>query len=223
MYQIYYSRNIVFDIWVPSEFDCDTVFMLPAWKVRRGHLVFGSSVRPSVCPSVRPSVCLSVRLSVRNPVPLINKVQYLKFGWSYSNQTWTVCSSKGFSHFTDIPFPRGVGRGQNLGLRDFAIFGFCCHRGHPCFTNTCLVCFFFEIAHHPAPSAGQQYASSTSSPEPLEGIWLNLVGMKYSWSPTSCCCLPARSTKSWIQGLANVCRRGGPPLINFFRTEGFSN
>ena len=40
------------------------LFMSPAWKVRRGHLVFGSSVRPSVCPSVRlfvrPSVCPSV-------------------------------------------------------------------------------------------------------------------------------------------------------------------
>ena len=35
------------------------IFMPPAWKVRRGHLVFGSSVRLSVrlsvCPSVIPS------------------------------------------------------------------------------------------------------------------------------------------------------------------------
>ena len=31
-------------------------FMPPAWKVRRGHLVIGSSVRPSVCPSVIPSI-----------------------------------------------------------------------------------------------------------------------------------------------------------------------
>ena len=68
-----------------------------------------------VCPSVRPSVCPSVR----NSVPLINKVQYLKFGWSYSNQTWTVSSSKGCSHFTDITCPWGLGQGQNLGLRDF--------------------------------------------------------------------------------------------------------
>ena len=28
-----------------------------------------------------------VLLSVRNFVPLTNKVQYLRFGWSYSNQT----------------------------------------------------------------------------------------------------------------------------------------
>ena len=39
--------------------DCFVIFMPPAWKVRRGHLVFGLSVRlsvrPSVCPSVIPS------------------------------------------------------------------------------------------------------------------------------------------------------------------------
>ena len=85
--------------------------MPPAWKVRRGHLVIGSSVRPSVCPSVCPSV--------RNSVPLTIKVQYLKFGWWYSNQTWTVSSSKGCSHFTDITRPWGVGQGQNVGLRNF--------------------------------------------------------------------------------------------------------
>ena len=60
-------------------------------------------VRPSVRPFVRPSV----RLSVRNSVPLLNKVQYLKFGWLYSNQTWTVSTSKGCSHFTDITCPWG--------------------------------------------------------------------------------------------------------------------
>ena len=35
--------------------------------------------------------------------------------------------------------PLGVGWGQNVGLRDFAIFWLCCRPGHPCFTNTCLV------------------------------------------------------------------------------------
>ena len=40
-----------------------------AWKVRRWHLVIGSSVCLFVCPSV----C--------NSVPLTNKVQYVKFGW----------------------------------------------------------------------------------------------------------------------------------------------
>ena len=68
-------------------------FMPPAWKVRRGHLVFESSV------------FLSVHLSVRNFV--LYKVQYLKFGWSYSNQTWTVSSWKGCLHFTGIPCPWG--------------------------------------------------------------------------------------------------------------------
>ena len=58
---------------------------------------------------VHPSVCLSVHLSVRNSVRLTNKLQYLKFGWSYSNQTWTVSSSIGSSHFTDIPYPWGWG------------------------------------------------------------------------------------------------------------------
>ena len=102
-----------------------------AWKVRRGHLVIRSSVRPSVCPSI----CLSVR----NSVPLTNKVQYLKFGWWYSNQTWTVASSMGSSHFTDITCPWGWGGVKMLDLEIFAIFWLCCRRGHPCFTNTCLV------------------------------------------------------------------------------------
>ena len=116
-------------------------------------------VRPSVwsvCPSVRLSVCPPVR----NSVPLKFKVQYLKFGWSYSNQTWTVSSSKGCSHITFslcqhvggnlcldyMPFnyervvveviywhhmPLGVGPGQNLEL--------CCRCLHPCLTNTCPV------------------------------------------------------------------------------------
>ena len=78
-----------------------TLFMPPACKVRQGHLVIGSSV----CPSV----CLSVRLFVCNSVPLSNKVQYLKFGWWYSNQTWTVSPSMDCSHFSDIPFPWGWG------------------------------------------------------------------------------------------------------------------
>ena len=87
--------------------DPGTLFMPPAWKVLRGHLEFGSSVHPSVCPFVR------------NSVPLINKVQYLKFGWSYSNQTYTLSSSKGCSHFTDITCPWGWGGVKNVGLRDF--------------------------------------------------------------------------------------------------------
>ena len=68
------------------------------------------------------SVRLSVRLFVRNSVPCTNKVKYLKFGWWFSDQTGTVGLSMGSSHFTDIPHPYptslGVGRGQNVGLRE---------------------------------------------------------------------------------------------------------
>ena len=99
------------------------VFMSPAWKVRRGHLAIGSSV------------CPSVRLSVRNSVPLTNKVQYLKFGWWYSNQTWIVSVSMGFSHFTDITCPGWAGSKCRT-YSFFAIFWLCCRRGHPCFKNT---------------------------------------------------------------------------------------
>ena len=73
-------------------------FVMPrARKVRRVHLVIGSSV------------CPTVRLSVRYSVPLTNNMQYLKFGWWYSNQTWTVTPSIGSSHFNDITRPWGWG------------------------------------------------------------------------------------------------------------------
>ena len=99
------------------------IFMPPAWKVRWGHLVIGSSV------------CLSVP----NSLPLTNKVQYFKFGWWCSNQTWTVVSSMDSSHFTDITFPWGSGGVKMFDLEIFAIFWLCCHRGNLCFINTCLV------------------------------------------------------------------------------------
>ena len=83
------------------------IFMPPAWRVCGGHLV------------IRSSVCLSVCLSVRNSIALTNKVQYLKFGWWYSNQTLIVSSSMGSSHFTDITCPWGWGGVKMLGLRDF--------------------------------------------------------------------------------------------------------
>ena len=71
---------------------------------------------------VRLSVCLSVRPSVRYSVPLRYKVQYFKLWWSYSNQTWTLSSFKGFSHFTDITCPWGWGGVKIWDLRDFARF-----------------------------------------------------------------------------------------------------
>ena len=82
-----------------------------------------SSVR-IVCPSVRLSVCPSVCLSVRNSVPLTNKVQYLKFGWSYSNQTWTVSSSKSCSHSSDNSSPLGWGGVKILDLQFLPDFNF---------------------------------------------------------------------------------------------------
>ena len=69
-------------------------FLCPSLKCPPGDLVFGLSV----CPVVR------------NSVPLTHKMQYLKFYWSYSNQTWTESSSKSCSHFTDITCPWGWGR-----------------------------------------------------------------------------------------------------------------
>ena len=97
------------------------LFMPLAWKVRRGHLVFGSSVR----------------LSVRNSAPLINEVQYIKFGWSYSNQTRTVSSSKGCSHLTDITCYWGWGGVKMQDLEIFAIASVTfLPPGHLCFTNT---------------------------------------------------------------------------------------
>ena len=66
---------------------------------------------------IRPFVPLSVNLSV-----ISYKGRYFEFGWSYSNKPWTVSSSKGCSHFTDIICPwetSGAGWGQNVGLTDF--------------------------------------------------------------------------------------------------------
>ena len=48
------------------------IFMPLAWRVRRGRQVIGLSVRLSVIPSRLHNY----------------KVQHLKFGWRYSNQTW---------------------------------------------------------------------------------------------------------------------------------------
>ena len=67
---------------------------------------------------------LSVRLSVRNSIPLTNKVQYLKFGWPYSNQTWTVSSSKGCPHFPDIICPGGWDGFKMWDLEILADFNF---------------------------------------------------------------------------------------------------
>ena len=44
--------------------------------------------------------------------------------------------------------PLGDGQGQNVGLKDFAIFWLCCRRGYPCFTNTSSSCMFNFIFTH---------------------------------------------------------------------------
>ena len=79
---------------LPRSNDLGILFFIPpSWKMP------GASSNRIVCPSIR--------LSVSNSVPLTNKVQYLKFWWWYSNHTWTVSSSMGSSHFTDIQCPWG--------------------------------------------------------------------------------------------------------------------
>ena len=86
----------------------------PVWRraYNNTHLYAPGLKGPPGASSNR-IVRLSVRLSV---CPL---VQYLKFGWWYSYQTWTVSSSMGSSHFCDIPCPWEWGVVQNIGLRNF--------------------------------------------------------------------------------------------------------
>ena len=114
-----YGAQVFLHLWS----DCK-IFMPPAWKVRRGHLVFGSSV----CLSVRPKFRLAYTQSAIFKVWVVLQLPNLECKFIQGLLTL---------HWHHMPL--GVGRGQNLGLRDFAIFGLCCHRGHPCFTNTCLV------------------------------------------------------------------------------------
>ena len=51
---------ILWTFWIVGYINKRTIervkyFYAPAWKVRRGHLVIGSSVCPSVCPYFRPT------------------------------------------------------------------------------------------------------------------------------------------------------------------------
>ena len=51
-------------------------------------------------------VCLLVQLSViLSHLHIKCSSLCLKFGWGYSNPTWTVSSFKVCSHFTDITYP----------------------------------------------------------------------------------------------------------------------
>ena len=71
-------------------------YNLALWYESEGNRlhVSGCSNDKHTIKAVSTCTCyLQFCLSVRNSVPLSNKVQYLKFGWWYSNQTWTVSSS----------------------------------------------------------------------------------------------------------------------------------
>ena len=63
-------------------------------------------------------VRLSVRLSVCNSVPLTNKKQYLKFGWWYITRLGLLVHLW-VPHTSLTSHAPGVGRDQNVGLRDF--------------------------------------------------------------------------------------------------------
>ena len=70
-----------------------------AWNIHQGHL----GIRLSVCLYVHPCVHQSICLQFS---PVYKRMQYLKFGWSFSNnKNWTVCSCKGCSHLNDITCP----------------------------------------------------------------------------------------------------------------------
>ena len=112
------------------------LFLCP-WPERSWpHLVIGLSVRPlvclSVCPLFRPTY----------------KVQYLKFWVVIQLPNLDYKFIYGFLTLHWHHMPLGVGRGQNWGHRDFAIFRICCRQGHPCFTNKCLVSFYFEMVEN---------------------------------------------------------------------------
>ena len=65
------------------------------------------------------------------------------------------------------------------------------------------------------------FTFSTSSPEPLDGFWWHLVGMKYSRSLTSVVVIRPDPP---LQGRGKNRSRGSPSLRNFFfRPEGYSN
>ena len=76
----------------------------------------GASCNRIVCTSVRPSF-----------LPAF-KEQYLKFGWWYSYQKWTVSSSLDCSHFPDIACPWGGTWSNCRTWRFFPIFWISCFR-----------------------------------------------------------------------------------------------
>ena len=92
---------------------CTGITSLSVHLLQFVHCYFRTLLHAFLCPSLKglqgASRSSSVCTFVRNSVPLTYKVQYLKFGWSYSYQTWTVSPFKGCSHFIDITCPWGWG------------------------------------------------------------------------------------------------------------------
>ena len=82
-----------------------------------------------------------------------------------------------------------------IGLSYFDLFSFKYFNGAKCliYINLCTflaplsrrLTWAIVIEHRPSVRRRYTFTFSTSSPEPLDGFWWNLVGMKYSWSLTS--------------------------------------
>ena len=82
------------------------------------------------------------------------------------------------------------------------------------------------IAHRPSvrPSVRRKlFTFSTSSPEPLDGFWWNLVGMKYSWSFTSVVVFRPDPPRDGSRRGHNRSRGSPCPRNFFFRPEGYSD
>ena len=76
---------------------------------------------------------------------------------------------------------------------------------------------------HSAPSVRRKlFTFSTSSPEPLDLFWWNLVGMKYSWSLTSVVVFRADPCRGGSRA-GQSRSRWSPSSTNFFRQVGYSN
>ena len=71
-------------------------------------------------------------------------------------------------------------------------------------------------------SVRKLFIFSTSSPEPLDGFWWNLVGMKYSWSQQVLLFF-GQIRPGRIQGGAKIGHRGSPSRNFFFRSDGYSD
>ena len=99
--------NIGSRVWFPNTSlwfkEMVDIFMPPAWRVRRGHLV------------IRSSVCLSVR----NSVPLTKQSAIFKVWVMIKLPNLDCRFIYGFLTLHWYHVPLRVGRGQNVGLGDF--------------------------------------------------------------------------------------------------------